>query len=181
MFDGMAQAPRSNVVPTPVREPRRRSALVVAAALLLIAASSPPAPPDLRLSWVDGRGSRPGGSPLRGSPGRTIRLRYQVRNVGGSDAFAVVVSAATALGPIGLPMRFEPGPDAGARIDGVLDLALADGMREVCLEARLQTVRPEDPGDPNPADNRLCRPIEAVVKDSRQRTAATDSRDKEMP
>jgi hypothetical protein len=33
-------------------------------------------------------------------------------------------------------------------------------MRELCLDARLQSVEPDAASDPTPHDNRICRPIE---------------------
>jgi hypothetical protein len=32
-------------------------------------------------------------------------------------------------------------------------------MRELCLDAALQNLRAEDPADPNPGDNRVCRAV----------------------
>lgn len=116
-------------------------------------------PPDLRLEWAPG-GPAASAEPLRGRPGETVRVDYRLRNVGGSDAFVAVVEARTALGPVGGPQRLQPGPAAGATIERRLSLALATGMRELCVDARLQTVEPEEPGDPNQRDNRICREVE---------------------
>jgi hypothetical protein len=41
-----------------------------------------------------------------------------------------------------------------------LDLPLAVGMREVCVEARLQNLAEDDPPDPEPANNRRCRRLD---------------------
>jgi hypothetical protein len=88
-----------------------------------------------------------------------VEVDYLLRNVGGAAAWAVLVSAATTLGPVGTPARLQPGPGAGEGVRRRLALALAEGQREVCVEARLQTLNADDPGDPEPADNRRCRAI----------------------
>lgn len=136
---------------------------IVAATVLLVsgagASLAVDAPPDLRLEWlVHGHPTTTAG-PVSGRAGVTLRLAYQLRNVGGSQAFAVEISAYTTLGSLGEPQRVEPGPRAGEEMPRWLDLPLARGMREVCLIARLQTLNEDDPRDPNPADNRLCRSV----------------------
>lgn len=116
-----------------------------------LAASTPPA--DLRLEWAGAE------APIAGRAGETVRLRFRLRNVGGDGAFAAVLAAATALGPQGAPERIQPGPGAGESLARSLRLPLAEGMRELCIDAALQRPRPEDPGDPNLGDNRICRPV----------------------
>jgi len=131
-------------------------------ALLVSAASASTAvdaPPDLRLEWLIGGRPTTTAEPVSGRAGETLRLPYQLRNVGGSRAFAVEITAYTTLGSLGRPERVEPGPRAGEEMPRWLDLPLARGMRQVCLVARLQTLNEDDPRDPNPADNRLCRTV----------------------
>jgi hypothetical protein len=123
-------------------------------------------PPDLRLEWLAGGAPVTGATAaVRARAGETVTVPYRLRNVGGSDAFTAILEARTALGRTGPPERLQPGPAAGSASDRSLTLAVADGMRELCLDARLQTLEPQDPGDPNPRDNRICRPVE-VVKDT---------------
>lgn len=136
------------------------SAVSTGPATSSVALAAEARPPDLRLEWSSG-GHDPGAAEaVRGRRGETLRIPYRLRNVGGSDAFAVVVEAHTALGPVADRERLQPGPAAGAAIDRILSLALATGMRELCIDARLQTMEPEDAGDPNPQDNRICRKVE---------------------
>jgi hypothetical protein len=130
-------------------------------ALLLASAPTSP-PPDLRVEWVSGASTTREGEVIRGSAGETRRLEYRVRNVGGTEVFAVILSARTALGPLVRPARVQPGPQPGRHLRRALDLPLAEGMREVCIEAVLQTRDAEDPHDPNPKDNRLCRRVEVT-------------------
>ncbi|MBZ0089314.1 MAG: hypothetical protein K8H90_02935, partial [Thermoanaerobaculia bacterium] len=96
--------------------------------------------------------------------GETVRLRFRLRNVGGEGAFAAVLAAATALGPQGAPERIQPGPRAGESLARSLRLPLAEGMRDLCIDAALQRPRPADPGDPNPGDNCICRPVRVAAK-----------------
>lgn len=160
----------------------RPNELAVALALALLAASAlapgrawagADSPPDLRLEWlIDGAAANGPAPALRGRAGETIEIPYRLRNVGGADAFAVVLEARTALGRAGRPVRLQPGPAAGAADDRTLRLAVAAGMRELCIDARLQTLEPDQPVDPNRHDNRICRPVEATkAGDSRDRTA----------
>jgi hypothetical protein len=128
-------------------------ALAAAAALYADADKTPPAPADLRVLWTDD------GRPVTGIAGSSIEIGYVLRNQGGRDAFAVVLRALTALGPATPPTRLQPGPAAGKQFQRVLRLALAPGMRELCVEATLQNLSLEDPVDPNPADNRACRSV----------------------
>lgn len=118
------------------------------------------APADLRLEWPDGRRER---EALRGRAGETVGLDYVVRNVGGRDAFAAIVSSHTALGRLRPDERLNPGPEAGRQVERQLRVALADGMRELCLQVRLQTLEAGEPADPNRDDNRLCCAVEITA------------------
>jgi hypothetical protein len=146
-------------------------------------AAQPPLPhmatttaPDLRLEWIVAKpaASSPSASlpppaeleprrpaveplPIEGRAGESVRLRYRIRNVGATDAFAVVIRVQTGLGSVGRPTRVEPGPEAGKAIERALDLPLAVGLAEVCVIAVLQTLRADDPRDPFTDDNRICR------------------------
>lgn len=143
------------------RDALRRLArsLLIALGITLSAIAQSGAPADLYLEWiVEGRGVSEGPA-IEGDGGTTIRVEYRVRNVGGRDAFAVVASAHTALGRVGPPRRFEPGPRAGRGLAGTLTFALAEGMRELCLEVRLQNLEADEPEDPEPSNNRRCRPV----------------------
>lgn len=145
-------------------------ATALAAALLVGLAPGRPAPAaddvdtapaDLRLEWlVAGRPAAGEAGPIRGREGETVTVPYRLRNVGGADAFAVILEARTALGRSGAPERLQPGPAAGAKTDRTLRVAVATGMRELCIDARLQTVEAGGGGDPNRDDNRICRRIE---------------------
>lgn len=119
----------------------------------LYAANGSTTPPDLRLEWLDPAEA------IEGTAGETVELRYQLRNIGGRDAFAVVVRAHTSLGEPRRPERLQPGPKAGEKADRKLPLALAVGMREICIDVTLQNLSAEEPGDANVKDNRICRPI----------------------
>jgi hypothetical protein len=122
---------------------------------------------DLRVEWIDPNehtaNAKPDSAktpaPVIGRSGQTVRLRYRIRNTGGMDAFAVLVRVQTGLGRNGPPVRLQPGPKAGRSLERDLDLALATGMAEVCVEARLQTLRADDPTDPYQDNNRACRQI----------------------
>lgn len=136
-------------------------------------------PPDLRLEWLEGgRPTREAG-PVSGAAGETLRLPYQLRNVGGGEAFAAVLSVRTTLGPLGRAERLQPGPDAGEEVPLWLDLPLARGMREVCVEVRLQTLDAGDPGDPNRTDNRLCRKVEVEPDKEQESGRREDAAGKE--
>lgn len=117
-------------------------------------------PPDLRLEWMEGGRATTDGSDVVGVAGQRVSLAYQVRNVGGSDAYAVVISAYTALGRLGQRLRLQPGPAVGRALRRQLEMTLARGMRQLCLEVRLQTLEADEAQDPNPDDNRLCRRLE---------------------
>jgi hypothetical protein len=120
--------------------------------------------PDLHLEWVaeNGDKERPRNDlgptpPIEGHAGQTVRLKYRIRNVGSTDAFAVIVRVQTGLGNGERPMRIQPGPAAGKAIERTIDVALAVGLAEVCVGAVLQTIRADDPRDPFTEDNRICR------------------------
>ena len=132
-----------------------RVALTVAALLVLIAAAPPPA--DLRVLWSDKGGD------LEGDAGATVPIAYTIRNVGGRDAFSVVIRTTTALGPAA-PVRLQPGPAAGATFERTGAISLALGMRELCIDVTLQNVSVEDPPDPNLNDNRICRGVKVREK-----------------
>jgi hypothetical protein len=144
----------------------RRSATVncVTTILMAMLASAPasaeaePAPPDLRLEWREP-------AAVIGAAGETVDVRFRLRNVGGSPAFAVVQKTHSALGPYGQPVRLQPGPKAGQTLERTVSLALATGMKELCIEVALQTVDVDDPSDPNVADNRICRAIQIVTRE----------------
>lgn len=125
--------------------------------------------PDLRLEWIGDRPAQPPPaagestkptiemSPIDGRAGETIRLKYRIRNVGASDAFAVLIKVQSGLGVRARTTRISPGPTAGKALERTLDLPLAVGLVEVCISAVLQTVRSDDPRDPFTEDNRICR------------------------
>jgi hypothetical protein len=126
-------------------------------AFILLSAATTPPPPDLRVAWSDG------GKDLEGDAGATVPIGYVIRNVGGRDAFAVVIRITTALGPVA-PVRLQPGPNAGASVERQGSVSLAVGMRELCVDVTLQNVALEDPPDPNLADNRVCRAVRVREK-----------------
>ncbi|MBZ0112854.1 MAG: hypothetical protein K8J08_10365 [Thermoanaerobaculia bacterium] len=135
--------------------------ITLATLLLLPTTSDSPPPADVSIEWVD-EGAQTG-EPLEGEEGSTAEVRYRVRNVGGRDAYAVLVQSHTALGPLGPAIRLRPGPKAGQGIDRTLTVPLARGMRELCVEGRLQTLDASRPAeDPSPRNNRACRPIRVV-------------------
>lgn len=117
------------------------------------------APPNLRLEWLEDGRPTTETEPIGGETGETLRLPYQVRNIGGNRAYAVLLKAYTTLGPLGKPERLQPGPRAGEELLRWVDLPVSRGTREICLEARLQTLDADDPQDPDPSDNRLCRRV----------------------
>jgi hypothetical protein len=117
-------------------------------------------PPDLYLEWIVNGRAVTDAPPITGASGETVELAYRIRNVGGRDAFCVVITAQTALGRVSPPRRIQPGPKAGAAFDRTLSMALARGMRELCVEVALQNLDAEDPEDPEPANNRRCRRVQ---------------------
>ena len=127
--------------------------------LFATAAAAAPPPPDIRLEWAGGA------APVEGPAGKVVDLGYAVRNVGGETAFAVVIRTLTSLGPHGQPVRLQPGPDPGAQFDRTLAITLARGIREVCVEADLQNRNRDDPLDPTPSDNRICRVLRVADRE----------------
>ena len=111
---------------------------------------------DLRLEWlVKGRAVRTIPA-VQGKAGETVQLEYRLRNVGGRDAFAAMIEVRTALGRLGRSIRLQPGPKAGQGFDRSIDVPLATGMSELCVDVRLQNLQLQDPNDPNVEDNRIC-------------------------
>lgn len=125
------------------------------------------APADLRLEWLENGAHLRDAAPLRGEVGETKRVSYLLSNVGGDDTFAAILSVRTTLGPQGRPRRLEPGPEAGEAWRQELALPLAAGLREVCIEVRLQTLQASDAPDPNTEDNSLCRRVLVETGESR--------------
>jgi hypothetical protein len=129
-------------------------------ALLFLPAGPIPQPPaDILIEWVD---VEPEAVPLEGESGTTTEVKYRVRNIGGTDAYAVLIRSYTALGPLGPSIRLRPGPRAGRDIERTLTVPLARGMRELCIEGRLQALDSTATEDPSPQNNRACRPIRIV-------------------
>lgn len=147
------------------------SATVICATVLALSLGGSPAAlfgagrpgsdgPDLTLAWVERGVEISGSRRLEGDQGSVLTLICRVKNVGGSDASAVVLSARTALGAVGDAKTLEPGPAVGAELDHTLRLELRAGMREICVDAELQGRSSTDPREANLADNRLCRRLE---------------------
>src|SRR5687767_4585935 len=111
--------------------PAFRMALLASAAVSLSTAAD--TPPDLRLRWTTA------GASVAGAAGTTADLQYELTNVGGSAAFAVILKAQTTVGASGQPVRLQPGPAAGASMQRKVSFALVRGMREICVDAVLQT------------------------------------------
>jgi hypothetical protein len=157
---------RSNRTSTPAADDASGYGRALGTACLAIALASGAAPspaqpgPDLRLEWLEAGRARAQAPPLEGRSGERITVAYRLGNSGDRDAFAVILQAFTALGPYGSAERVEPGPATNQRIDRALTLVLSEGMRELCLEARLQNRSAGDPSDPRPHDNRICRRIQ---------------------
>ena len=117
--------------------------------------------PDLLLEW-------PGSHAVKGRDQERVTLPYLVLNHGNRNAFAVIVEASTNGKAFTHNRRFEPGPREGQSIRGDLTITLTLNLKEICLEAKLQTLRVDDPVDPNPQDNRVCRPV--LVESSTDRS-----------
>lgn len=126
-------------------------------------AADPTSAPDLRLDW-------PGARTVVGQDQERLTLRYRVLNHGARDAFAVIVEASTNGKTIHHNHRFEPGPRKGQSVRGDLNITLTLDLKEICLEANLQTLRVDDPVDPNPHDNRVCRPVSVESSTDRPTT-----------
>lgn len=167
-------APRIRRTPIGDRAPVGLAASVVLSAALLttvavagVGSAAPRAAADLRVLFRPLVGSERARAnpreetppPIVGRSGSVCRVAFTILNTGTEDAYAVVVDAYTALGPTGVARRFQPGPGAGRRVEGALDLPLFVGMRELCLKARLQTVTDDEIGDPHPRDNQVCRSV----------------------
>jgi hypothetical protein len=142
-------------------EPRDRFVVALLIAAPLFAAA--PAPADLRLQW----GGKEKSSEVRGRAGTTVEVPYEISNVGGSPAFAVVVTARTTVGPVGAPARIQPGPPSGGTVSRRASFALVRGMRELCIDAVLQQRAGTEPPDPDLANNRICRPIAVAPQSDR--------------
>lgn len=138
--------------------------LACAIGLLPVAVEGASAP-DLRLEWKVGSRSTRTAPSLEGESGTQLRIAYRIRNVGGRDAWAVFVRAYTTLGTVGPEARLRPGPGAGRALERQIVLTLAQGMRELCLEARLQQLDIQESPEANTDDNRLCRRIRVTDPD----------------
>lgn len=140
---------------------RRRFVLLatLSAGALLAAPAEEREIPDLRLDWVLESEVSPDVPPVRGRAGETVRLVVRLRNLGGADAFAVILEAYTALGRTRPPRRLQPGPPAGGSMEHQEPLTLVPAMRTLCLVARLQRVLDEDPAEERVEDNQICREI----------------------
>lgn len=121
-------------------------------------AAEPPAA-DLRLEWLANGRVSSSPEPVGGRAGEKVVVTYRIQNVGSSDAFAVVLTALSALGAVAPAQRLQPGPAASRSVDRSLEVRLAEGMRELCIEASLQNRDAGDPPDRNPRDNRICRQL----------------------
>ena len=147
-------------------EDRRRAALsLILAAAMAAPLPAAPAPADLRLQWAGEAAAIR--RPVKGTAGTTVALPYEIVNVGGSDAFAVVVTSRTTVGPVGTPTRIQPGPQPGKAIGRKVSFALVRGMREICVDASLQHRAGGEPPDPDVANNRICRAIEVTPQQAR--------------
>jgi hypothetical protein len=128
-----------------------RTALLTSAAVSLPLAAAPP--PDLHLLWSTA------GASVSGAAGSSASLEYELTNIGGSPAFAVILKAHTTVGPVGPPLRLQPGPAAGASVQRKVTFALVRGMREICVDATLQTRGEREPPEANLQNNRICRAV----------------------
>lgn len=138
---------------------RSTSALIASALLTVpLQAANPVAttPADLRVRWESPEAT------VEGRAGMNVELSYEVANVGGAPAFAVVVSARSTVGAVGPPVRIQPGPKAGDAVKRKVSFALVRGMRELCLDAALQQRAGGEPPDPDLTNNRICRAITIV-------------------
>lgn len=128
-----------------------RTALLTSAAVSLSVAAD--TPPDLHLQWSKT------GSSVSGAAGSSAHLEYELTNVGGSGAFAVILNVYTTVGRVGPPLRLQPGPAAGASVQRKVSFALVRGMREICVDATLQTRGEREPLETNLQNNRICRAV----------------------
>lgn len=148
-----------------IEERRRRAISLILAVAVAAPLMADPAPADLRLQWAGGTAAD--GSPVRGAAGTSVSLPYEIVNVGGSGAFAVVVTSRTTVGSVGTPTRIQPGPQPGKAVGRKVSFALVRGMREICVDAALQHRAGGEPPDPDVANNRICRAIEVTPQPSR--------------
>jgi hypothetical protein len=116
-------------------------------------------PPDLRLEWLEGGAPTPRPPAVRGRAGELVRFDFRLVNVGEGAARSVALATHTTLGPAGAREELRPGPGAGEAMRRSIELELAVGLRELCIDA---TLVEDDAGgrDPNPEDNRICRAVE---------------------
>lgn len=142
---------------------RTLSAVALAVAALPGAPALAESPPDLRLEWQEPGGARDEAPPVRGRAGEVVRLDYRLTNVGESPAAAVELATHTTLGPAGAPVELRPGPDPGEERRRSVDLRLAIGLREVCIDARLRSGAEREPREPTPENNRICRAVEVAA------------------
>lgn len=117
--------------------------------------------PDIGVRWVE-----PEEADAAAVVGTRAEIAYYLYNQGVADADAVIVETHTTLGPLRPPHRLEPGPGAGATLHRVEHLAVVEGMRELCVEVRLQTLAADSPPDRNLANNRICRSLEPTIADA---------------
>lgn len=115
--------------------------------------------PDLGLVWTESTAN-----PDERKENEVLRFTYRLFNQGDTDAYAVIVESHTALGSLHPPRRLEPGPRAGEAMDGVEQLSLVPGMRELCVEVKLQTLAAASPQDHNPTNDRICRALKPVAR-----------------
>ena len=117
--------------------------------------------PDLGLVWTN-----PTANPDEHETRQALRLTYRLFNQGDTDAYAVIVESRTALGALRPARRLEPGPRAGDVVDLAEQLSLVPGMRELCVEVKLQTLAAGAPQDPNPTNDRICRTLRPSARSS---------------
>lgn len=118
-----------------------------------LASAAPPPSADLRLEWKDGDAT------ITGPAGLAVSVPYRLGNLGNRAAFAVVLRTTTTLGQLHPAIRLQPGPRPGESSARSVELTLAAGMRVLCVDAQLQSLAVDEPPDPNPDNNRICRPI----------------------
>jgi hypothetical protein len=123
-------------------------------------------PPDLRLQWTGKEAT------VRGVVGAKVDLEYELSNIGGSPAFAVIVRAQTTVGPVTAPIRIQPGPKPGAGTKRKVSFTLVRGMREICIDAALQHRDGGEPPEANFDNNRICRAISIDAQTARSEEAA---------
>lgn len=132
---------------------RGRRAIALALILWAAAISRAERAPDLLLRWTSSS------APVHGRAGSVVELPYELTNAGGAPAFAVILRTQTTVGPLGEPVRLQPGPAAGATVGRKVSFALVRGMREICVDVALQNRSGADAPEANLANNRICRAI----------------------